>query len=1108
MNVYTVTAVFEAVDKITGTVGNIENSLTGMGKSMQKTGKTLTATLTAPILGLATVAAKTAIDFDKAMMGVNAVLKLSGDEFTAYKEEVLEFSTTTSQSSEDVALALRGIVSSGYDATDAMEVLRVAVDAAGNMMTGTENTTRALSSVLRAFGMEATDVTHVADVLETAANKSAIEFEALTGSIGNATGIAAAAGVPFETLTAGLMTVTDAGYGVEESATAMRALITALLSPTDDLAGLIGEWGYESGEAALAGMGLEGMMTQLYESTGGSAAQIGDLLGNIRASKAAFALGAEGGMNFIASLEEVAGASLGVGEHAAMADVRHQSWAYHIAKLKSEVEVFATRLVNLFIPSVIEVVDVFKDWFTALAQASPETLKMIGIIALVVAAIGPLLIVVGSLLSAAGTVAGVLGAISAPVWILIAAIALLGVAFATNFGGIRDVALEMWTQIQPHFAALCDWAQVVIPQALEALRGWFADVWADVQPIISEAVGAIQNHLAKLEPIFANVREIVAGVVAWVVEHWPQIQATIQTVMDVVGNIITTIVSEVVPFVVEMFGKVVDWVVTNWPLIKETISTVLQFVWNIVQFILNAVQTFWQAHGDAILNYVSLMWANIKLVISTVLDVILGIIRVVMQVINGDWAGAWETVCSIASTIWETIKSLLSNFLDAVIGVIESLASWLATTWEDIKVLASNTWENLRASVIEKVENLKATAIEKIENLKTWLATTWEDIKVFASDTWEDLKAAVVEKVQEVHDTVTEKIEEVRTFISEFSLYDVGAALIDSLKSGILSKAREVIDAAVDILNRAIQAVKDAVGMSSPSTVFIEIGQNLAVALATGIRSKVGDVVDAASEMLNAASTVGGLGTTAASLLQKRQIDPLRAQLEGLQSGFGAVTEQLAALYPEYQMQYGLLGLVLYERAYGEVPEELNRLAQSRLDIQQEIYGVTDDLTRMNEKLLRIEEQREKLTFLQQQVALLDLIREHGLDAAEILGGLRLGVDADLEAVIDAMVAAMEALITQTEETLGVASESKVFRYIGRQMMLGMASGIYGARDQVTAAMRSAAGETVQVAGALSRSSGGGAATYDNRRITNSQNNITVNGMGLGGMLAAAAGQV
>ncbi|HUV67131.1 MAG TPA: phage tail tape measure protein [Sedimentisphaerales bacterium] len=389
-----------AKDEASGVISGMQKKMTSVANSFATIGKGMSKYVTAPLVAFGAVAAHTAIDFDKAMMGVNSVVKLSGQAFQDLKEDVLEFSTHTSKSSADVAVALRGIMSTGYQTADAMTILKVSVDAAGNMMTDTETTTRALTSTLAAFGYEASDVTHVADVLQLASNKSAINFELLASTIGNATGIAAAAGISFETLAAALMTTVDAGYSEAEASTAVRALIQSLIKPTDQLAGIIKVWGYESGETALQELGLQKMMVLLNKTTGGSTEEIATLLGNVRAMKAAFALGRGEGQAFADSMDEVALASEGAGEHAKMAEIRHQSWSYQITKMKSELEVFSIRLANLYIPTIIQVVKVLTGWLTTLATLDKEQLQTILTIALVAASIGPVLIGVAKLISA------------------------------------------------------------------------------------------------------------------------------------------------------------------------------------------------------------------------------------------------------------------------------------------------------------------------------------------------------------------------------------------------------------------------------------------------------------------------------------------------------------------------------------------------------------------------------------------------------------------------------------------------------------------------------------------------------------------------------------
>jgi hypothetical protein len=100
------------------------------------------------------------------------------------------------------------------------------------------------------------------------------------------------------------------------------------------------------------------------------------------------------------------------------------------------------------------------------------------------------------------------------------------------------------------------------------------------------------------------------------------------------------------------------------------------------------------------------------------------------------------------------------------------------------------------------------------------------------------------------------------------------------------------------------------------------------------------------------------------------------------------------------------------------------------------------NLAREQERLLRLQKAQQNLRFLQQQLDLLETIKEHGLDAREILGGLRLGIGADTGLLLDAMAGAMEALVDKAEEELGIGSPSRVFEQIGERIMGGLAMGI------------------------------------------------------------------
>lgn len=116
------------------------------------------------------------------------------------------------------------------------------------------------------------------------------------------------------------------------------------------------------------------------------------------------------------------------------------------------------------------------------------------------------------------------------------------------------------------------------------------------------------------------------------------------------------------------------------------------------------------------------------------------------------------------------------------------------------------------------------------------------------------------------------------------------------------------------------------------------------------------------------------------------------------------------------------------------------------------IDGVLLDMERRNElqreyrleeeRILALQKAQQDLDFLQQQMDLLKLIRENGLDAADILDGIELGLGADQRGIIDAMVRAMQEMIKAAEAELQIASPSQVFERMGQMVNRGLALGI------------------------------------------------------------------
>lgn len=146
-------------------------------------------------------------------------------------------------------------------------------------------------------------------------------------------------------------------------------------------------------------------------------------------------------------------------------------------------------------------------------------------------------------------------------------------------------------------------------------------------------------------------------------------------------------------------------------------------------------------------------------------------------------------------------------------------------------------------------------------------------------------------------------------------------------------------------------------------------------------------------KLLDMAGAAESLGAYAASAITKNVIDPLKQELEGIDKLMG----------PGFIDMYAMENMVALERRRAEAGEKL-AIAEKQI--------------------LEFRKQQERLGFLEQQIKLLDMIRENGLDAAVVLQGLKLGADADMGKVLEAMTRALEGKIGLIEAEMGIPSTS------------------------------------------------------------------------------------
>jgi hypothetical protein len=227
--------------------------------------------------------------------------------------------------------------------------------------------------------------------------------------------------------------------------------------------------------------------------------------------------------------------------------------------------------------------------------------------------------------------------------------------------------------------------------------------------------------------------------------------------------------------------------------------------------------------------------------------------------------------------------------------------------------------------------------------------------------------------------------------------------------------------------------------------------RNALVARLAGLEGEVTSTAEMIDSLLGVGSKLGSIGSGFSSTFKKQTLDPLKDQIGSLDDSLSSVSKGvLKDLLDQYKpssfAQLGDIAGAMNLRLTGEQ----NAALVEAIRLEQERAVAAEEYAAAQEHVLALQKQQQDLQFLKQQFDLLELIQANGLDSSAILGGLELGINADVPSLIDAMTRAMQQIVDAANNELGIASPSKVFRSMGTNVtdsfVTGVDSGLPDAR--------------------------------------------------------------
>lgn len=425
------------------------------GEKVKDAGSGMTKKVTAPILAAGAASAKMAMDFEDSMAKVSTIADATEVPMDEMQKAISDLSNQTGISSEEIAQNVYDSISAGQKTGDAVNFVSNSTKLAKAGFADAGAALDVLTTIMNAYGLKASEVTNVSDMLIQTQNLGKTTVADLASSMGKVIPTANAYGVSLDELCAGYAIMTANGVATAESTTYMNGMLNELgKSGTNVSKTLKEKTGKTFKELMDSGMSLSDVLKIISDAATENNKSFGDMWSSSEAGKAGMILLGDSAENFNGVLEQMQNSAGATNTAFEKLDTNSTKIKKATNELKNDAIDLGTTLMEELAPiieNIAEKISQFTEWFNGLSESEKQMIIQIG---LIVAAIGPLLIVLGTVVSSGAKIiggipviakglSGLFGIIAAnPVLTIITAIVIAVFTLWTTCDEFREAVLE------------------------------------------------------------------------------------------------------------------------------------------------------------------------------------------------------------------------------------------------------------------------------------------------------------------------------------------------------------------------------------------------------------------------------------------------------------------------------------------------------------------------------------------------------------------------------------------------------------------------------------------------------------------------------------------
>lgn len=509
-------AIKEAGAKIEEYGGKVE----GVGKKLMPVSGVAAATGTA--------LTKMAWDFEDGMAKVSTIADTTEVPISDLEKQIKQLSDSTGVEAGEIAENVYNAISAGQKTGDAVNFVSKATDLARAGFAETGDALDVLSTIMNAYGLEASEVDKVSNDLIMTQNLGKTTVAELSSSMGKVIPTAKSTGVNLDELCGAYAVMTSNGVATAETTTYLNSMLNELGKQGSTAANAfaagtehIKEGGLTMAEAMEQGWSLSDVLSVLDEQAAASGTSINNMFSSAEAGKAANILW-DNAEKFNGAVEEIQGSTTATSDALGNLETSGHKTEVAINQIKNAGLEFGQTISAMLAPALQKLAEYIRNAKEKLDGMDDGQKQAIVTIGLIVAAIGPALVIIGKVITAVGTIT-------------------TGVGSLVGFVGGTVVPLITGT-IMPALSGL--WA-LITGAIMTALSGLGALITGTVMPALS---GLWALMLAN--PISIVIAAIAAIVAAFVLlwnkcegfrNFWINLFSSVKsTVVDAKNNVLST----------------------------------------------------------------------------------------------------------------------------------------------------------------------------------------------------------------------------------------------------------------------------------------------------------------------------------------------------------------------------------------------------------------------------------------------------------------------------------------------------------------------------------------------------------------------------------------